>query len=53
MRRDPEKAGMVMREALARIAVLEAAIDDYSLWEPRRAGHAAAHKRLMEARNAT
>lgn len=33
-----------------RVKALETAIDDYSLWEPGRAGHAAAHRKLMEAR---
>lgn len=33
-----------------RIEALERAIDDYSLWEPGRRGHAAAHRKLMEVR---
>lgn len=28
---------------------LVAAIEEYRLWEPGRAGHAAAHRKLMEA----
>jgi len=40
-------------EALeARVAELEAAIDEYALWEPGRRGHAEAHRKLMEARRA-
>lgn len=35
--------------AEARVAALEEAIGDYMLWEPGRAGHAAAHERLRAA----
>lgn len=39
------------RDRLAeQLEQLRAAIDDYCLWEPGRAGHAAAHRKLMEAR---
>jgi len=38
-----------VKEAGARVAALEAVIEDYLLWEPRKKGHAAAHERLRAA----
>ena len=37
------------KEAEARVTTLEAVIEDYLLWEPRKKGHAAAHERLRAA----
>jgi hypothetical protein len=39
--------------AEARERKLREAIEEYSLWEPGRAGHATAHRRLMAALQAT
>jgi hypothetical protein len=39
------------QQAEAREQALRAAIEDYALWEPGRAGHAAAHRRLLAALN--
>ena len=36
-------------EALAEVARLRGVIEDYILWEPRKAGHAEAHRRLVAA----
>lgn len=33
------------------VGLLRDAIENYALWEPGRAGHAAAHRKLMEALN--
>lgn len=37
--------------AEAELARLRDAVEEYLLWEPGRAGHAAAHRRLREALN--
>lgn len=39
----------LLGECMAERDRLRAAIEDYRLWEPGRAGHAAAHRKLMSA----
>jgi len=38
-----------MQRLLGRVAELEAAIENYLLWQPGRRGHAAAHRELQAA----
>ena len=46
---DAKEADEARRLAEAEVGKLREAIEEYSLWEPGRAGHAAAHRKLLAA----